>query len=335
MEDERLNPDEFESWDGEDISEDNEEEDAASTSAVKVSLDGYTFDTLVGFDDEIARIRELGIIDGEDEEFVLFVEQMKIQHGLPRESSGTTVVFRSDVRDDADRLMVATANELDRATIRIRMLPGPMGSQALCVMSTPGVTIEGFQDWGTLVLEGIDSWGTADAMMPGAMAAGAMSRDSASAAMKTVAFIRGAIADPKVAVFVSASGEIEPDSPLGMFLGPTTVLEIPAPSQSERDDIWNYLMDKHVSMSALDRYELVELSRGMPRCDIFAAAREAVVQAYRQSLERKAYVPVTRAALLEKIAAYQPLDSAEYRFIEDSVVEDFLLDLERYERGEL
>ena len=309
--------------------------ESSDESVTKLSLAGYTFDTLVGFDDEIERIREMGIVDGADSEYVQFVEQMKIQHGIPLESSGNTVLFRSAVRDDADRLMIATANELDRPTIRMQMIAGPAGMQALCIMSTPGLKEGAFDDWGTLVLEGVDTWGNPDSMMPAAAEGSPAMQGMVSGAMKAISVIRASIANPKVTVLVSAVDQIDPHSPLGMLLGPMTLFDIPAPSYEERDAIWNHLMTKHVSMSAMDSFELVEVTRGMPRCDIFAAAREAVVQAYRQSLEKRKYVPVTRANLLEKIGAYQPLDSAEYRFIEDSVVEDFLTDIERYERGEL
>ena len=38
---------------------------------------------------------------------------------------------------------------------------------------------------------------------------------------------------------------------------------------------------------------------------------------------QRRYVPVTIDNLFEKLAAYQPLESTEYRALEDAVVEDF------------
>lgn len=300
-------------------------------SSMLMSLDGYTFDTLVGYDEEITRLRDMGVIDAVDEEYLAFVEQMKKQHGLYDEPTGDVVVFKSAVREDADRLMVATAHELGHPIIRMRLIDGPMGMRALCVMSTPGLGSGGFTDWGTLVLEGIDTWWTPDG---GEYDGAAAMQESAGSAMKALALIKSSTANPKVTVFASVSDELDPRSPLGALLAPFTMFDVPAPSEAERDAIWDHLMDKHVSMSANDRFELVRLSRGMPRCDIFAAAKEAVVEAYRQSIDTRSYIPVSRVNILDKIAAYQPLDSDEYHQIEDQVVDDFIQQIERMERGE-
>jgi hypothetical protein len=301
------------------------------TSSVLMSLDGYTFDTLVGYDEEIARLRDMGIVDPVDDAYLEFVEQMKRQHGIYDESTGGVVVFKSAVREDADRLMVATAHELGHPVIRMKFIDGPMGTRALCVMATPGLGAHGFKDWGTLVLEGVDTWWNADnSEFYGDFAL----QESANSAMKAFALIKSSVANPKVSVFASVSDGLDAHSPLSSLLNPATVFEVPAPSAAERDAIWDHLMEKHVSMSAIDRFELVDLSKGMPRCDIFAAAKEAVVQAYRQSREGYAYVPVSRSNVLDKIAASQPLDSAEYRRIEDNVVEDFMREIERMEHGE-
>ena len=310
--------------------------DGTQKSTVMMSLAGYTFDTLVGFGEEIERLRLMGLLDNaEDSEFVSFVEQMKLQHGLFDEPTGEAILFKSVVREDADRLMIATANELGHPTVRMRVASPHPGVQAICIMATPGVTEKGFEDWGTLVLEGVDSWGTPEAFDLGVAYDEMAIANAANGAMKAVSLLRKAASNPKVTILASASGDIDPHSLIGAWIGPMKVFGVPAPSEAERDEIWDHLMSKHVSMSAMDRVELVRLSEGMPRCDIFAAAREAVSQAYRQSIDQRTYVPVDRGNLLNKIAAYQPLDSEEYRWIEESAVDDFRDEIERYERGEI
>ena len=57
-------------------------------------------------------------------------------------------------------------------------------------------------------------------------------------------------------------------------------------------------------------------------------AREAIEEAYKASLVARRYVPVTADNLFDKLAAYQPLDSDEYRALEDAVVRDFRRDLD-------
>jgi len=306
-------------------------EAATGSSEVMMSLDGFTFDTLIGYDGEIARLRESGIVGELDEEWLSFVGQMQAQHGLYDQPVGDTIVFHSDAREDADRLMIATANELNRPIVRMRTMEGAEGSQALCIMSTPGIGIHGFADAGTLVLEGIDSWFMPAWFGIGEMVAGMPGDDAAQGPLKAVAFLRDAVSNPKVTVLASAKSPEEAERRLGGHLGHLTFFEVNRPSDADRDAIWDFMMDRHVSMSALDRFELVRLSRGLPRCDIFAAAREAVVQAFNMSLESRSYIPVTRDNLLDKIAAYQPIDSAEYREIEDSAVQDLLSEIERFE----
>ena len=313
---------------------DETESPETGKKSVMMSLDGYTFETLVGFDDEIARLRESGIVQYPDPDYIEFVMQMKAQHGMHRAPVGNAVLFRCDVREDADRLMLAAANELGNPIIRIRVVEGLEGMQAMYVMATPGLGSDGFDGPGTLILDGIDAWDAPAGFDISLQHIEAMAAATSSGALKTISLIRNAASDPQVTIFASASGPVDRKSPVALLVGPMVEFDIPAPSESERDAIWDHLMDKHVSMSALDRHELVALSRGLPRCDIFAAAHEAVAQAFRSSLQAREYVPVTRSNLLEKVAAYQPLDSEEYRKIEDSVVEDFLVEIERYERGD-
>jgi hypothetical protein len=58
------------------------------------------------------------------------------------------------------------------------------------------------------------------------------------------------------------------------------------------------------------------------------AARDAIEDAYKAGLSAKRYVPVTRDNIFDKLAAYQPLESAEYSELEEAVLKDFKRDLE-------
>lgn len=82
-------------------------------------------------------------------------------------------------------------------------------------------------------------------------------------------------------------------------------------------------------MRSIDRSALVRYSAGMSRFDIYMAAREAVEDAYKVSLVARRYMPVSADNMFEKLAAYQPLDSEEYRQLEDAVVEDFRAQIDK------
>ena len=84
-------------------------------------------------------------------------------------------------------------------------------------------------------------------------------------------------------------------------------------------------------MRGIDRYDLVRYSAGMPRYDIYMAAREALEEAYKLGLMAREFVPVTPQNIFEKLAACQPLDSDEYKALEEAVVKDFRRDLDNLE----
>ena len=61
------------------------------------------------------------------------------------------------------------------------------------------------------------------------------------------------------------------------------------------------------------------------------AARDALEEAYKLGLVTRRYQPVTAQNIFEKLAAFQPLDSAAYQALEDKVVNDFQSDLDHLE----
>ena len=110
-----------------------------------------------------------------------------------------------------------------------------------------------------------------------------------------------------------------------------TIIDIGYPNDKERADIWTEIARDHPSMRALDRDDLVRYSAGMPRYDMYMAAREAVEDAYKLGLVQRSYVPVTPQNLFDKLAACQPLDSEQYRALEDEVVRELQDDLDHLE----
>jgi hypothetical protein len=234
--------------------------------------------------------------------------------------------------------MLAAAAELTLPTIRRRVDDNMFGGTTLCVIAANGFDIRaglsgsGFMGEGVLVLEDFDLWGAPSLSVPerGYDEADYGAMSFAKGAARALALIRGAIADPRITVMISVQEESDP-AVLRAFGCPVDCFDIPLPSYAERCAIWGRLMDDHVSLSTLDRFELVRLSANMPRCDIECAAIEAVEEAFRQSMANRVYVPVSRMNAFDKIAAYQPMDSDEYREIEECLVECLQRDLESYD----
>ena len=292
------------------------------------SVDIYTYDTVPGYGVVVERMRSLGIGLAGDASFGEFVAMLNARHGFDAMPMVDTLLFCSPAREDASRFMMATVGELGLPAVRMRMEESFQGVPMLCVSAQAADADKlaglrrGFEGGGVLVLEDLDLWGSplseaADDMAGLLMAA--MSRG----AREAVNLIRQAVENPDVYVLASASSAEAVDPFFLDMLYPISCIDIDYPTPAERDDIWMDLARSHPSLRALNRDELVRLSANLPRYDIYMAVREALEEAYKQGLVERRYQPVTRDNLFDKLAAYQPLDSAEYAELENAVISDF------------
>ncbi|WP_286143376.1 ribonucleotide reductase subunit alpha [Adlercreutzia caecimuris] len=299
-------------------------------------VDIFTYDTAPGYGTVIERMRSLGIGMAGDPDFESFVSMLNTRHGFDAMPMVDCLLFCSDAREDASRFMMATVGELGLPAVRMRMEESFQGVPMLSVSAQASdsehlaALRRGFEGGGVLVLEDIDLWGApmidaADDMAGFFMAA--LSRG----AREAVGLIRQAVENPDVYVLASASALDAVDPFFGELLYPMTCIDIDYPTAAERDDIWMDLARAHPSLRALNREELVRLSANMPRYDLYMAVREALEEAYKQGLVERRYQPVTRENLFDKLAAYQPLDSAEYAALENAVISDFVAGLDDLE----
>ena len=291
-------------------------------------VDIFSYDSISGYGAAVARMRSLGVGLAGTPEFDDFVAMLNSRHGLDAMPVVDSLLFCSPAREDASRFMLATVGELGLPAIRLRMEETFQGVPMLCV-SAQATDAEklaslrhGFAGPGILVLEDLDLWGApvidaADDMAGFFMAA--MSRG----AREAVNLIRQAVENPDVYVLASASSLEAIDPFFTELLFPLTCVDIDYPTAEERADTWMDIARDHPSIRSVSRDELVRLSANLPRYDIYMAAREAIEEAYKQGLVERRYIPVSRENLFDKLAAYQPLDSAEYAELERLVVSDF------------
>ena len=292
------------------------------------------YDELVGFDHAVDLMRDLGIGMDRNEQFQEFVSVLNARHGLDAMPAADSLLFRCPAREDANRFMMATAGELGLPAMRMRMEEGVQGAPVLCVMtpSNRGPKLNGsrtsFEGPAVLMIEDLDLWlsPTHDGDIEdfGDFLAASLSRG----AREAVSLIRSGVDDPEVYVLASAGESYDIDPFFLDMLTPFTVVDIDLPTDSERAAIWRQLMSEHPSLRSIDRKELVRLSRSMARYDIYAATREAIEEEYRRSLSARRYEPVRADNLYDKLAAFQPLDSPEYRELEDAVLESFRRDID-------
>lgn len=300
----------------------------ADESAVISSLENITYKDLAGFDRTIKTMRDFGIGMQDDPEFQGLVTLLNYRHGLERMPAADSFLFRSPAREDAHRFMTATLGEIGLPAIRMHMEENLQGAPVLCVMAQAdnhprlNSARNAFEGPGVLMLEDLDLWEApvvdADDDLGGFVYA-TLSRG----AREAIILIRSAVENPDVFVIASASDGRAIDGFFYDLLEPLTVVDIDYPNEDERRAIWLDILHDHPSMRGINLDDLVEFSAGMPRYDLYMAAREAIEDAYKTSLMHRNYVPVTTDNLFEKLAAYQPLDSKEYHALENAVVREF------------
>ena len=300
----------------------------ADESAVISSLENITYKDLAGFDRTIKTMRDFGIGMQDDPEFQGLVTLLNYRHGLERMPAADSFLFRSPAREDAHRFMTATLGEIGLPAIRMHMEENLQGAPVLCVMAQAdnhprlNSARNAFDGPGVLMLEDLDLWEApvvdADDDLGGFVYA-TLSRG----AREAINLIRSAVENPDVFVIASASDGRAIDGFFYDLLEPLTVVDIDYPDEDERRAIWLDILHDHPSMRGINLDDLVEFSAGMPRYDLYMAAREAIEDAYKTSLMHRNYVPVTTDNLFEKLAAYQPLDSKEYHALENAVVREF------------
>ena len=188
-----------------------------------------------------------------------------------------------------------------------------------------------FDGPGILVIDDLDTWAMPQIPESADGIAGFMMANMSRGAREAVNLIHSAVEDPDVYVLATATTQGDVDPFFYDLLEPISIIDIALPTDGERSAIWAEIMHDHPSMRGLDLAAITRFSAGLPRYDIYMAARAALEEAYKTGLVQRMYLPVTQQNVFDKIAACQPLDSDEYRAIEDEVVRTFRDELENLE----
>ncbi len=292
---------------------------------------------LVGYDEAIMIMRDLGVGMQGDQHFLDFVNMLNSQHGLDRMPSVDTLLFRAPVIEDASRFADATVGELGLPVLRMSMEEGAGGVPVLCVTTQgnnrPRMNHANnrFEGPAVLIIEDLDAWTLPEVPESPEGIGGFILANISRGAREAVNLIRSAVEDPDVYVFVTSTMLGDPDPFFYELFEPITIIDIGYPVEKERADIWEEIARDFPSTRKVNRDDLVRLSEGLSRYDMYVAAREAVEDAYKLGLVQRKYQPVTPQNLFDKLAACQPLDSDQYRALEEAVVADFRNDLEHLE----
>ena len=260
----------------------------------------FDYRSLVGFGNAVETMGELGVGRSRDPEFARFVAMLNARHGLPG--------------------------------IRMRLDQNAQGQAVLCVMASAdfksrisGVPRAGFESPTVVILEDFDLWDLPDfdPQLAENPVQGLLQMQLSRGAREALALIQTALESPEATVLISASepSDIDPFF-WGLIGSQYQIIDIDLPSARERHEIWREVQAQHPSTRGLDAARMVELSRGLSRFEILAIASEAVEEAYRKSIAENRFCAVETGAMVSRLANFQPLDSAEYRCMEDMAVEE-------------
>ena len=307
---------------------------AASKETQEAPQQQFNYRNLVGFDKAIASMAKLGVGRAKDPEFAQFLEMLNFRHGMPGMPGLGTLIFRSPAREDANCFMVATVGELGLPAVRMRLDRNAMGQVVLCVMASPnfkarlsGVSRSGFDSPTVVVLEDLDLWdlpffdGSLDDVQS------LLTIQLSRGAREALALVQAALTSPEATVLISASEPSEIDPFFWDLIGDHRFVDIDLPDEDERRKIWLSEQSQHPSMRGLNRGQLVDLSRGLSRFEIYAISNESVEEAYRESVAQNTFCAVETDKVLMRLSNFQPLESEEYKRMEDLAVDHFRKEL--------
>ena len=307
---------------------------AASKETQEAPQQQFNYRNLVGFDKAIASMAKLGVGRAKDPEFAQFLEMLNFRHGMPGMPGLGTLIFRSPAREDANCFMVATVGELGLPAVRMRLDRNAMGQVVLCVMASPnfkarlsGVSRSGFDSPTVVVLEDLDFWdlpffdGSFDDVQS------LLTIQLSRGAREALALVQAALTSPEATVLISASEPSEIDPFFWDLIGDHRFVDIDLPDEDERRKIWLSEQSQHPSMRGLNRGQLVDFSRGLSRFEIYAISNESVEEAYRESVAQNTFCAVETDKVLMRLSNFQPLESEEYKRMEDLAVDHFRKEL--------
>lgn len=293
------------------------------------------YENLVGYNEAINYMRELGLGTNTRSQYKDLIQKLNKEHGLNRASHSKTMIFKSPSRMDAKIFMEATASEINMPIIHLHMEENISGANVLCMMASADSSFRlnpartGFNGKGILILEDVDKWEFPEVNFDDLDGFSSfMNAQISRGVAEVINLIEVALEDPNILVLASVKEDVASGQFSKMMFQDYFEIFIDFPNDIERLDIWKKLAQDHPSLRAFNLQKLVDYSKNMSRYDIEVAAHEALEEAYQEGIERKQYIPLSITNIIEKLAENQPIDSSEYKQLEDVATEDFKKELD-------
>lgn len=290
----------------------------------------FRYQDLTGYQSSIDIMKKLGVGADKNSNYNKLVKKLSMQHGLNRVSFSDSLVFRGKSRKDTNEFMLASAGEIGLPVIHMSMDQSINGASVLCMLAPSNSNFKlnpaktGFWGSGILILQDIDTWYLPDSdikVEDGAINYFAL--QNARGANEVLNLIDVAVDDPNIIVLASIKDDPANFMTLAKYLDSYRIVDIEHPNDQERYQIWSKLAFLHPSLRAFSIDKLVKCSSNISRYSINAAVKHALENAFKQGIEKKEYVPLTLLDITESLAEYQPLESFEYKKLEDIATDNF------------
>jgi hypothetical protein len=299
------------------------------------------YQTLIGYDSALEKMRGYGFISAGDASYRSFIERSAAMHGVSAHSLEGCLLFCGPSSEDVSLFAHATAGEIGFPVLHITVeldkqgngtikLAGPFrrglfgAPPDIMDMATPcTVLIEGID----LLLEMFDNEQTA-IRRHGARVRGMMGQTGRSMQAEITSYLKALRQKPGVVILATAQHADSLKEPLRSLFAPIHEIDVKHPEVKERLDVLTGFAAEHPSFAELDLLHIANLSDGLSRSSLVRAAHAAVESAYRSGLRLGSYSRVTFADLAMHLASYLDRSSPLYRQLEDEAVAQMYQDIE-------
>lgn len=289
---------------------------------------------LVGYENAITKLYMQGICfpNPIDQDVIASLNKF---YGLENQPCNDPILIYGESEDDTDPFAFAIVDEFDDPTVVIDFGMSGNNVPAVAVSANREVMKhcknKSALDWisknnGILVLKQLENWNIPfvdDNFEEELVAPGIFALKIAQGGQEVLNMIFDAIHNPNVQIIATSYDReyIRPEvlEQLGNYLE----IEIKAPDDNERKDVWEEQISAHPSCIELDAHHFAKLSEGLFRSEIRQCAEEAVRSAYRRSLATGKVETLTPIDIYEKLIHRVDRNSDSYKYMEDQLIKQF------------
>ncbi|MGI6216725.1 MAG: hypothetical protein ACOYIK_03830 [Coriobacteriales bacterium] len=298
------------------------------------SLTPKTYSDLVGYESEMKSMCVYGFDAAVDDEYKQFLQETSEFHGLEGLSLYDPFLFYGPSRDDVFEFAEATAGEIGNPVLTLHVRTDDDGLWTIRLSGPFRRGLFGVSDPTdiptpcTFIIENID---ILQDFIKESIANEMDYPEEFSRGNRTyseiLGYIHAILQKPDVFPILTSQEDVRLSPQFEEMFEQVQRIKVDYPTLDERKRVWNNFAIGHTSFSAIDIDELSNLSEGISRHDMVIAGRNAVRDAYQESLNNSEYRFVDIRDVLFEMVPFVSQGEPSYSAIEDAAVEAFVDDL--------